>query len=180
MIFSICLELAVAVAYLLRSIRRSLRLLPWLQPAALAIALITNVCKFCVPPLDHQLVEAVTGLVAATLSVTCYVVVACRARRCGDAVAKRHKRRAGAWVANALLTDVAMAIPKLVLWLRPHEAHAEQWFLFSCCTMAPNGALNSYTVFWSSRYSNDTIEDIGRLEDPGSFDVRLGDEETIR
>jgi len=174
-------ECAIAIGYLLRSLRRCLCILPWGLSITLVIATVVDIVivpKYCEDH-SHMLTAAIGTLTATALSCACLVIVAYRGRHSSDTVAARHRRSAAVWIANALLSNVPMAIAGLA----PFLLQQPQWFLWILVqgtVMSSKGALNTLAIFCSSRYSSmATIQDVGRLDNPGSFNVHWGGHEEI-
>lgn len=174
------MEVANAAAIFLRSIRRGLHILPWLLHLAVALATAISGCMLLsVLFLSKQVYMCIlfgSATTAAFLSCASLAVVACRASRSGQAVATRQRRNAALWIANALLTNMVYGIVGFTCLLFPAtSALLRCSFPLGFIAVNAKGALNGYAIFYSSRYSNKAIADIGKLKnlDDHSFHVDL-------
>lgn len=180
-IYSLAVEQSIAVAYLVRSIRRCLCIVPWALFVFLLFATVTAfviIPKYCD---DHfHMLWGALGMLGETFfTCTCLVIVAYRARHSSHVVAERHRRGAVVWIANSLLSNVPMAITGLV----PFALQQPDWLAWTILQgtlMSSKGALNTLAIFSSSRYSNaDALQNVHRTDVSGSFNVHWAGHEEI-
>jgi hypothetical protein len=114
----------------------------------------------------------VSAVTASFLSCASLVVVACRAARSGETVEKRRRRTVAVWIANALLTNMVYGITGLVVLLWPQNRILLQLILIA--SVSAKGTLNGCAIFFSSRYSNEAIQDVAQLENLESRSYHVG------
>jgi hypothetical protein len=174
------MEVANAVSYLLRSVRRGLHVLPWLPCFAAVLAISISATEACFV-LKNQFPRArssllhVNAIVTASVSCASLAAVARRAARCGSAGEKRQHRTAVIWIANALLTNMTFGILNLfgLIFLQRRTPERNMLKQLGFLNLSAKGTLNCCAIFYSSRYSNEAVTDVARLKnpDPHSFHV---------